>query len=50
MAIARPTKREIKRIANQRKEIELAFVEIVTFLYAQGIFILKNEDKMHVFC
>ena len=30
MAIARPTKREIKIDANQRKELELDFVGIVT--------------------
>ena len=45
MVISRPTKREIKIIANQRKEIELDFVGNVKFLYAEGVFILKNEDK-----
>ena len=39
MVIARPTKREIKIIANQRKEIELHFVGNVKFLYAEGGFI-----------
>ena len=45
MVIARSTKREIKIIANQRKEIELDFVGNVKILYAEGVFILKNEDK-----
>ena len=45
MVIARPQKREIKIIANQRKEIELDFVGNVKLLYAEGVFILKNEDK-----
>ena len=39
MVIARPTKREIKIIANQRKEIELDFVGNVKFLYTEGVFI-----------
>ena len=39
MVIARPTKREIKIIANPRKEIELDFVGNVKFLYAKGVFI-----------
>ena len=45
MVIARPTKREIKIIANQRKEIALDFVGNVKFLYAEGVFIKKNEEK-----
>ena len=43
MVIARSTKREIKIIANQRKEIELDLVG--KFFYAEGVFIQKNEDK-----
>ena len=38
MAIARPTKREFKIIANWRKEIYLDFVENLKFLYAEGNF------------
>ena len=38
MAIARPSKREIRIFANQRKEIESDFVGVVKFLYAEGIF------------
>ena len=39
MVIARPTKREIKIISNQRNEIELDFVGNVKFFYAEGVFI-----------
>ena len=52
MAIAQPTKREIKIIANQRKEIELDSVGIVNSLHAEGIFIfkkMKTKSKMHGF-
>ena len=42
MVITRPTKWEIKIIANQRKEIELVFVGNVKFLYAEDVFILKK--------
>ena len=45
MASARPTKRGIKIVANQRKDIELDFVRIVKFLYTECVFNLKNEDK-----
>ena len=39
MVIGRPTKQEIKIIANQRKEIDLDFVRNVKFLYAECVFI-----------
>ena len=45
MVIAQPIKREIEIIANQHKAIELDFFGNVKFLYAGGVFILKNEDK-----
>ena len=44
------SKREIKIIANQRKEIELDFVGNVKFLYAEGVFIKKKKTKMHISC
>ena len=49
MVIARPTKREIKIIANQRKETELNFVGIVKFLYAKLFLFFLNEDKYACF-
>ena len=50
MVITRSTKREIKIIANQSKEIELDFVGNVKFLYAEGVSFKKLKTKMHVFC
>ena len=39
------SKREIKIIANQHKEIELYFVGNVKFLYAEGVFIKKRRQR-----
>ena len=45
MAIARPTKRQIKITSNQRKEIELDFFGIESFCMPKVNLFLKNEDK-----